>query len=57
MAGLNLFDNDAILQEYNFLSNNLKRYTENITASAWLESEVTKSIEHKKIIQIIRDVN
>jgi tryptophan 6-halogenase len=57
MAGLNLFDNDAILQEYNFLSDNLKRYTENITASAWLENEVTKSIEHKKIIQIIRDIN
>lgn len=56
MAGLNLFDNDAILQEYNFSSNNLKGYTENIANSVWLEDQVRKSMDHKKIIQIIRDI-
>ena len=56
MAGLNLFDNDAILQEYNFSSDSLKRYTESITTTVWLEDQVKKSMDHKKIIEIIRDI-
>jgi len=55
MAGLNLFDNKKILNEYNFLSNNLKNIT-NLTINEQLNIDMTyKTITHKKIIEKIRN--
>ena len=56
MAGLNLFDNDAILQEYNFLADHTRHHAERTIASVIFEEEIKKLVEHKKIIQIIREI-
>lgn len=57
MAGLNLFDTNAIMQEYNFLSDDLKNHATSTINSARFEENTQKLIEHKKIIQIIREIN
>jgi tryptophan halogenase len=57
MAGLNLFDTSAIMQEYNFLSDDLKIHADHTINSVRFEENTKKLIEHKKIIQIIRDIN
>lgn len=57
MANLNLFDNNAILQEYNSLSDQVKHMAEHTISSIIIDENTKKLIEHKKILQIIRDIN
>jgi len=57
MAGLNLFNTSAILQEYNFLSDFLKAHTSNFITKVLNEENITKYITHKEILKIIRDIN
>jgi hypothetical protein len=57
MSGLGLFDKDAILQEYNFLSNPVKNQITEVANSVFFQENAKKLLEHKKIIQIIRDIN
>jgi hypothetical protein len=55
MAGLNLFNKEAILKEYSFLSDSLKNYT-NITINQLSDYENTTSyITHKEMLKNIRD--
>ena len=57
MAGLNLFNTSAILQEYNFLSDFLKSHTSNFITKVLNEENITKYITHKEILKIIREIN
>jgi len=57
MAGLNLFNNNAILQEYNSLSNQIKNIAEQTLNNIIFQENTKKLIEHKKILQIIREIN
>jgi tryptophan halogenase len=57
MAGLNLFNKNAILKEYNFLPENLKNITNNIINQAKYDENNFKYISHKETIKIIRDIN
>lgn len=57
MSGLDLFDNDAILQEYNMLSDQIKGVAEQTLARIIFDENTRKLIEHKKILQIIREIN
>jgi tryptophan halogenase len=57
MANLNLFDNNAILQEYNSLNDQVKHMAEHTISSIIIDENTKKLIEHKKILQIIRDIN
>ena len=56
MAGLELFDNKAISQEYNFLADYIKNSSSQTVNSLIFEESLKKLIDHKKIIQIIRDI-
>jgi hypothetical protein len=57
MSGLKLFDKESILKEYNFLSDNLKNYTNLVIAQEINEENITKYRTHKEILKIIRDIN
>jgi hypothetical protein len=57
MAGLNLFDKDAILKEYSFLSENIQNYSNSIINQEINTENETKNITHKEILKIIRDIN
>jgi len=57
MAGLNLFNRKAILQEYNFLSDYLKTHTSNFFIKYLNEEKQFKNINHKEILKIIREIN
>ena len=57
MHGLNLFDNEAILKEYEFLSNNNKNISSDMINQAKNEDNFFKFIKHKDIIKIIREIN
>jgi hypothetical protein len=57
MAGLNLFNKEAILKEYNFLSDNIKNYGNILIAQQISDQNATKYITHKEILKIIRDIN
>jgi len=57
MSGLKLFDKESILKEYNFLSDNLKNYTNTVIAQQINQENETKYITHKEILKIIRDIN
>jgi hypothetical protein len=56
MAGLNLFDNDAILKEYEFLSPNIKNDAEITINSVTLEEKFRQYLNHKEIIKVIREI-
>jgi hypothetical protein len=56
MAGLNLFDNDAILNEYQFLSKNIKNNAEIMINSAVFQDQSKQYLNHKEIIKIIRGI-
>lgn len=55
MAGLNLFNNKAIGQEYSFLANNLKNNTELQIKKIIDNENNTSFITHKQAIEIIRN--
>jgi hypothetical protein len=57
MAKLNLFNKDAILKEYNFLNNGLKDMTSNTINQIIFNDNTQKYINHKKIIEIIKEIN
>jgi len=57
MANLNLFDNNAILQEYNSLNDQVKHMAEHTISSMIFDENTKKLIEHKKILQIIREIH
>jgi tryptophan halogenase len=57
MAGLNLFNRKAILQEYNFLSDYLKNHTSDFIIKYLNEEKQLKNINHKEILKIIREIN
>jgi hypothetical protein len=57
MAKLNLFDRDAIFTEYNFLNNNIKNIVDTTINEQLYKENITKYLNHKKIIEIIRDIN
>jgi tryptophan halogenase len=57
MSGLNLFDNDAILQEYDVLSDQTKRVAEQTLAQLIFDEDTIKLIEHKRILEIIKEIN
>ena len=57
MAGLDLFDNKAILQEYNALCDQIKNVTEQTLNGLFFEENIKKLVEHKKILQIIKDTH
>jgi tryptophan halogenase len=55
LAGLNLFNRDAIFQEYNFLQDYLKNDANNIVLQSLHDENISKYFEHKEIIKIIRN--
>ena len=55
MAGLNLFNKDAILKEYNFLSDNLKDLTEKIVSTIIHKENQDIYMTHKEILTKIRN--
>ena len=57
MSGLNLFNKKAILNEYGFLSDNVKNYAINTVNQEINIENSTKYITHKEILKIIRDIN
>ena len=57
MTGLELFDNKAILQEYSALSDQIKNATDQTVNGLFFEENIKKLIEHKKILQIIKDTH
>jgi hypothetical protein len=57
MAKLGLFDKDAIFKEYDFLSNSLKNFTNDKINKAFDDEHLIKYANHKKIIEIIRNIN
>lgn len=56
MAKLNLFNKNAILKEYNFLTNNIKNGVDKIIDEQLNNEKILKYTNHKKIIEIIRDI-
>ena len=56
MAGLDLFDNDAILKEYESLSKNIRSDAEITIHSVMLEEKFKQYLDHKEIIKIIREI-
>jgi tryptophan halogenase len=57
MHGLNLFDIEAILSEYESLSSNNKNIANNVISQIKNEENFLKFIKHKDIIKIIREIN
>ena len=57
MKGLNLFDKNAISKEYNFLSNDLKNYTNDLIKNTKSIDIQTKTLNHKNVIDIIKKLN
>jgi tryptophan halogenase len=57
MAGLKLFNKDAISKEYKFLSNNLKNYTDSLIQNTKNLDTKTETFNHKEVIDIIRTSN
>lgn len=55
MAGLNLFNKDAILKEYNFLSKNLKTLTEDLILKITELENKEIYMTHKEILTFIRN--
>jgi len=55
MAGLDLFNKSAILDEYNFLSKNLKNITEYILFKITESENSENYLTHKQILKIIRN--
>jgi tryptophan halogenase len=56
MAGLNLFDKKKILQEYNLLSDKYKDFANQTIGQHFYDKNSIKFMEHKKLIQIIREI-
>jgi tryptophan halogenase len=56
MSGLNLFDNDAILQEYSFSGQGIKDNADIIINSMLFVEEEKSYLNHKEVIKIIRDI-
>jgi hypothetical protein len=56
MAGLDLFNNDAILKEYQFLSKNIKNNAEVMINSMIFQDQAKQYLNHKEIIKIIREI-
>ena len=56
MAGLGLFDNDAILKEYNFSGQGIKDNADIIINSMIFVEEEKSYLNHKEVIRIIRDI-
>jgi tryptophan halogenase len=56
MAGLNLFDNDAISKEYQYLSKNITNNAEITVNSLLYEEQLEQFLDHKEIIRIIRNI-
>ena len=57
MAGLNLFNKEAIQKEYNFLSDDLKNYTNTTIDQEIYNENIIKYKTHKEILKIIRDIS
>ena len=57
MANLNLFDNNAILKEYELSLDINKKIATNIIDQQIIEEHTTKYITHKEMLKIIRDIN
>ena len=57
MAGLNLFDKNAILKEYQFLSENIRNSAEITVNSLVYEEHLKKFLNHKEILRIIRNIS
>jgi len=57
MAKLNLFNKDAITKEYNFLNNGLRNFSVNTINQISYSENIQKYINHKKMIEIIREIN
>jgi tryptophan halogenase len=57
MHGLDLFDIEAISNEYEFLSNNNKNISNNIINEIKNEESFFKFIKHKDILKIIKEIN
>jgi flavin-dependent dehydrogenase len=55
MAGLNLFDKEAILKEYSLISKKIKIGVENITKIEKTKEDISSFLSHKKILEIIRN--
>lgn len=55
LAGLNLFDTKAISKEYDFLSNNLKKYSANLIEDIKILNSKEYLLTHKEIIKEIRE--
>ena len=57
MANLNLFDNNKILEEYQFLNDDLKNNSTVSLISQKKQENLTKYLNHKELIKIIRNIN
>ena len=57
MAGLNLFDKNAILKEYQFLSENIRNNAEITVNSLVYEEHLKQFLNHKEILRIIRNIS
>jgi len=55
MSALNLFNKKAISKEYNFISNNLKNFTNNLIKDIQKNEEIDRVITHKQALEIIRN--
>jgi len=56
MHGLNLFNEKAILQEYNSFPNYLKEFANKTIDQNLNNDKITKHLDHKSIIKILRNV-
>ena len=54
LHGLDLFDKKEISKEYNFISNNLKNFTETIINQNLINEKNTPTVSHKKALEYIR---
>jgi tryptophan halogenase len=57
MSGLDLFNNSAISQEYSLLVDQIKNNAEQTLSRLIFDENTRKLIEHKKILQIIKEIN
>lgn len=56
MAGLDLFDNEAILQEYNHHNQQLKNISDQTINSILFDENTRKFITHKRALEIIKEI-